>query len=87
MQIINFKRTSNTANNSAVIVINAIVFLVDFPGDTCEWLLKTIEVLAFFTLLMISWKWRVRPLLRFCFRKCFRPSNFLKSKINNYGPH
>lgn len=78
MQISSYKRELHYTTNSAVIVINIILFLADFPSDICEWLLTTVEVFSFLTIVLISWKWQIKQLLRYWLRKIFRFSNFKK---------
>lgn len=59
-----FKRPSSHATNYLAIIINAFLFLVDFPSDTCEWVLTFVEVLAFLTILLASWNWQIKYAFR-----------------------
>jgi len=76
MQIISLNRKTQNASKGIAIIVNAILFLVDFPDDTCEWFVTSIEVFAFLIILMISWNWRIKHLLHFYFKKLFKSSNF-----------
>lgn len=82
MKKINAKRKYDRARNMMAILINAAIFLVDFPNDLCDWVLKIVEWFACFNILMPSRKWRTLVMLQVHFYKSFYPVKFsnLKNK-------